>query len=328
MAKSTPIQLKKAFNLPRAFFHKPSQNKEALSLRAQLSIALVEELDLKGIIVSENLQLQHTIGDLSGILNFPAGDFSSNIFDFLNPAFRVEFRSVARKCLESNERQKSRTIRVEEEDSTSAITLIAKPLGINETGQVETLMIVFQPVTPEPIVETSSEYPSPSQERTIRSLELELTDTKESLQSATEELETSNEELQSLNEELQSSNEELQSSNEELETSNEELQSTNEELTTVNEELQVKTSELETTVGDVENLMRVMGFAVIVVDKSFRVTRFNESARDFVTGGKIDMGEAIFNVAMTFSWSSLRNDLNEVIKNDKVREQEFVIEKK
>lgn len=61
-------------------------------------------------------------------------------------------------------------------------------------------------------------------------LQLELTHTREHLQTLVEELETSNEELQSLNEELQSSNEELQSTNEEMETSNEELQATNEEL--------------------------------------------------------------------------------------------------
>ena len=86
----------------------------------------------------------------------------------------------------------------------------------------------------------------------LKSLQDELTHSKqeletayEELQSTNEELETTNEELQSTVEELETTNEELQSTNEELETMNEELQSTNEELQTMNDELRNRSTELK-----------------------------------------------------------------------------------
>ena len=64
----------------------------------------------------------------------------------------------------------------------------------------------------------------------LKTLQEELTHSKQ-------ELETAYEELQTTNEELQTTNEELQSTVEELETTNEELQSSNAELQTMNDEL-------------------------------------------------------------------------------------------
>lgn len=78
----------------------------------------------------------------------------------------------------------------------------------------------------------------------IASLERDLLESRDYLQSVQEHQVAANEELQSANEEGQSANEELQSLNEELETSKEELESTNEELTTVNEEMVSRNTEL------------------------------------------------------------------------------------
>jgi two-component system CheB/CheR fusion protein len=119
----------------------------------------------------------------------------------------------------------------------------------------------------------------------IKTLEDELTHSKqeldtayEELQSTNEELETTNEELQSTVEELETTNEELQSTNEELETMNEELQSTNEELQTMNDELRNRSTELNSANAFLEAVFTSLRSAVVVLDREHRVQVWNQGA--------------------------------------------------
>jgi two-component system CheB/CheR fusion protein len=121
----------------------------------------------------------------------------------------------------------------------------------------------------------------------LKSLQEELTHSKqeletayEELQSTNEELETTNEELQSTVEELETTNEELQSTNEELETMNEELQSTNEELQTMNDELRNRSTELNSSNAFLEAVFTSLRSAVVVLDRELRVQVWNAGALD------------------------------------------------
>jgi len=102
----------------------------------------------------------------------------------------------------------------------------------------------------------------------------------EELQSTNEELETTNEELQSTVEELETTNEELQSTNEELETMNEELQSTNEELQTINEELRDRSDDLNRANAFFESILTSVRAGVIAVDRELRVVAWNYRSED------------------------------------------------
>jgi two-component system CheB/CheR fusion protein len=122
---------------------------------------------------------------------------------------------------------------------------------------------------------------------TLRTLQDELTQSKqeletayEELQSTNEELETTNEELQSTVEELETTNEELQSTNEELETMNEELQSTNEELQTMNDELRNRSLELNSSNAYLESVFTSLRSAVVVLDRDLQVHVWNAGALD------------------------------------------------
>jgi two-component system, chemotaxis family, CheB/CheR fusion protein len=106
----------------------------------------------------------------------------------------------------------------------------------------------------------------------------ELETAYEELQSTNEELETTNEELQSTIEELETTNEELQSTNEELETMNEELQSTNEELQTMNDELRNRSTELNSLNSFLESVFTSLQSAVVVLDPDSRVQVWNHRA--------------------------------------------------
>jgi two-component system CheB/CheR fusion protein len=108
----------------------------------------------------------------------------------------------------------------------------------------------------------------------------DLETSNEELQSTNEELETSNEELQSTVEELQTTNEELQSTNEEMETMNEELQSSNAELQSMNEQLRDRTLELNRLNAFLESILASVDVAVVVIDRDFVVSLWNERAED------------------------------------------------
>ena len=118
-------------------------------------------------------------------------------------------------------------------------------------------------------------------------LQLELTASKQELetaydelQSTNEELETTNEELQSTVEELETTNEELQSTNEELETMNEELQSTNEELQTMNDELRIRSVDADVMNAYLESVFSSLRSGVAVLDREHRVQVWNRQAED------------------------------------------------
>jgi two-component system CheB/CheR fusion protein len=121
----------------------------------------------------------------------------------------------------------------------------------------------------------------------LKTLQDELTHSKqeletayEELQSTNEELETTNEELQSTVEELETTNEELQSTNEELETMNEELQSTNEELQAMNHELRNRSAEVNESNAFLEAVFTSLRSAVVVLDRELRVQVWNAGALD------------------------------------------------
>jgi two-component system, chemotaxis family, CheB/CheR fusion protein len=118
-----------------------------------------------------------------------------------------------------------------------------------------------------------------------------------------QQLQTANEELQSAHEELETTNEELQSTNEELETTNEELQSTNEELETMNEELQSTNSELEFSNGGQQEL----------VTAADRVNAFFEailgSMHSAVTVLDSDQNIRIWNQHCTELWGLRENEV-------------------
>ena len=136
----------------------------------------------------------------------------------------------------------------------------------------------------------------------------------EELQSTVEELETTNEELQSTNEELETTNEELQSTNEELETMNEELQSTNEELETMNDELADRSLELNEANAFLAAVLSSLRAGVIVVDRDFVVTAWNEGARD-LWGLRQDetLGKHLINLDIGLPVGHLRTPMRETI---------------
>ena len=155
----------------------------------------------------------------------------------------------------------------------------------------------------------------------VKSLQEELSHSKqeletayEELQSTNEELETTNEELQSTVEELETTNEELQSTNEELETMNEELQSTNEELQTMNDELRSRSLELNSNNAFLEAVFTSLRAAVVVVDRELRVQVWNSGALD-MWGLRSDEahGTSFFNLDVGLPVGELHQPIRDIL---------------
>ena len=150
----------------------------------------------------------------------------------------------------------------------------------------------------------------------LRTMEAELTHTKENLQSAIEELETSNEELQASNEELQTSNEELQSTNEEL-------QSVNEELYTVNAEYQRKIAELTELTNDMDNLLSSTEVGTIFLDKQLRIRKFTPQIAETFTLVPHDLGRSIETFTNRLDHPELVDDVKRVLASGQSVEREL-----
>jgi two-component system CheB/CheR fusion protein len=133
-------------------------------------------------------------------------------------------------------------------------------------------------------------------------LEQELRQSRETLQSTLEQLESSSEEMQATNEELVASNEELQSTNEEL-------HSVNEELHTVNAELQSKIRELSELNHEMRLLFENIEVAIIFMDSELRIRRFTPRAAALFGLMEHDQGRPLASFHHPFKRASLMADI-------------------
>ncbi|MFA6186753.1 MAG: chemotaxis protein CheB [Phycisphaerae bacterium] len=152
-------------------------------------------------------------------------------------------------------------------------------------------------------------------EKYVESLQRELSETKEYLQTVIEEQENVNEEVKTANEEILSSNEELLSTNEELETAKEELQSSNEELTTTNEELQSRNSEVVLLNNDLINLLTSINMPVIMMGTDLVIRRITPQAEKMLNVISSDIGRPISRIKLNVDIPDFEKILLEVIES-------------
>ncbi|WP_170294643.1 chemotaxis protein CheB [Roseospira navarrensis] len=292
---------------------------EALAIRTYINSAMPPS-----VVVDENLDILFLHGDLTAFVRMPQGKPDMNLARMIISDLRTESRALVHKARNEGGliQGTRRTLRADGQPPVS-VRLLVRPMGAS-VDHDSLFLVSFDVAEPSTDLPTTTEEGGESgtaavgREADLRAVELEqeLVATREHLQTVVEELETSNEELQALNEELQAANEELQSSNEELETSNEELQSTNEELTTVNEELQIRTTELADANSDLINIQDNIGFAMVVVDSYFRITRFTPPAVRLFGLLPSDVGQVITTIPTHLGLKNLREQLATVVGED------------
>lgn len=241
---------------------------------------LVEQLGEAGILVNDNLDVEHSYGNTGTYIKFPKGKPSFNLSEIVIELFRHEVRPLVYKAIRTKQKAEGQLRRLTISGEVYYVYMTIFPVQVDEKDE-KFLLVCFnrKRKAAEPDSSSDNDYDATR----VKELEDELAMAREHIQTVVEELETSNEELQSMNEELQSSNEELQSSNEELETTNEELQSTNEELVTMNDQLNEKTTALELVSNQLVNIKDSLQFPLIYLDRDLHALRANAAAAEFLS---------------------------------------------
>jgi two-component system CheB/CheR fusion protein len=241
------------------------------------------------LVVNDQMELVHVLGDTEGYLKVPAGKMQNDVTKMIVGDLQIPLTTGIQKCLKNYEEIRFSNIRLKNGGGSRTIQMRIKPLP-EKKGQDPLAAVFIEEVIPSETgkaSEMSHSYDVGRETRQrISDLEQDLQFTKENLQATIEELETSNEELQATNEELLASNEELQSTNEEL-------QSVNEELYTVNAEYQTKILELTELTHDVDNLLSSTQIATLFLDENLEIRKFTPQIRQIYKVMDKDLGRPI-----------------------------------
>ncbi|MFW5742500.1 MAG: chemotaxis protein CheB, partial [Spirochaetota bacterium] len=244
------------------------------------------------IIVNENLEVQHVVGDSRPFMQVPAGRPTVELERIVVKELSIPFVTGLQKVFREQKPLEFHGVKVRDGETTRVVDLILMPIE-ERRGQAALAAGLIREHETEgdgECLETTTYDLSHEAEQRIADLEQELQFSRENLQATIEELETANEELQATNEELLASNEELQSTNEEL-------QSTNEELFTVNAEYNAKIVELSELTGDVENLLASPTIGLLLIDENLTVRRFSPGMTRLLDLTESDVGRSIERVA-------------------------------
>ncbi|MBF0506322.1 MAG: PAS domain-containing protein [Nitrospirae bacterium] len=264
---------------------------------------LLEEYAPAAVTIDQNYNILYHNGPTKRYLNQPRGAPTRNLLELIPENLRSRIRGAIYKVTMEAGPFSIRTSSGGDEGQKRQVSIRVSKIKDN------LFLIVFSEKEGPPSG-ASSEYLETVcvEETAVRQLEIELSATRQELQ-------TTIEQLKSLNEELQSSNEELQAANEELETSREELQSLNEELITVNAQLQSKVEEQEETNNDLNNFLSSTNIPTIFLDHRFRVKRYTPAITKLIKLIPADVGRQIIDMSQELLGPDFIADAQSVLEN-------------
>ena len=270
------------------------------------------------IVVNEQLEMLHAVGDISPYFKLQSGRLHNEITRMAVKDLAIPVATGVQRAFSTKGDVRYTNIRLQEDGKISLINLRIKLLP-QKRGQEPVAVLLIESIQdtgPAPAGASASHYDARHDaEQRIADLENELQFTKENLQATIEELETSNEELQATNEELLASNEELQSTNEEL-------QSVNEELHTVNAEHQMRIMELTEMTNDLNNLMGCTEVATLFMDENLAVRKFTPAVTQILRVVENDVGRPFADLSHRVKGLDLSDLVAQVQKKPQLLERE------
>jgi chemotaxis methyl-accepting protein methylase/PAS domain-containing protein len=276
---------------------------------------LLENFAPSAVLINDKGDIIYVHGRTGKYLELAGGKANINIYALAREGLRQHLGSAIRRALTEKADVTLKDLHIRSNGDDQVVHLTVKPL--REPDAMRGLLLVVFNDVPTPVPSKSSRRkekgPSGEDSSIVETLNTELQETKELLQSTIEEMTTSQEELKSANEELQSTNEELQSSNEELTTSKEEMQSLNEELMTVNAELQHKIDELSRSSNDMKNLLNSTNIATLFLDNHLKIKRFTAPAADIIKLILTDVGRPVSDIASSLKGLDLAKEVHCVL---------------
>lgn len=269
-----------------------------------------------GMIVNENMELLHILGNTAGYLQFPSGKVINDLIKIVSHDLVIPLSTGAQRVLKTGEFVTYSNIRLirsgEQVSAQMKISLLPQ-----KKGQEKLLLVIIEESATGTENGAAYAYDLDSEaKQRIQDLEQELQLTKENLQATIEELETSNEELQATNEELLASNEELQSTNEEL-------QSVNEELYTVNGEYQQKIIELTELNNDLGNFFTTSKIFTLFLDENLEIRKFTQPITQIFRLIEQDVGRPLSHITHNLRNIDIEEMAKEVLESNQNIEREI-----
>ena len=238
-----------------------------------ISLALLDRTAEGLVIIDDTFRIAFIRGGFRAHMTLPEGKVSGHIKETVSP----ELWRVIRWLIEESRKSGKRTVAKRVTLQGALYNLEAETDFMEWEGQnYHALFLKKNESTQEPIQEIAVAL---DQNEMITTLEGELDETREQLQTTVEILESANEELRATNEELLASNEEIESTNEELHSLNEELQSTNQQL--------------EEAHSDIKNLLVSTIIGMVVLDRNMNIRHFTPGIAEHLDLTEDDIGRAV-----------------------------------
>jgi two-component system CheB/CheR fusion protein len=257
---------------------------------------LVNQFAPPAVLIGEQHELVHILGDPSAFLRMPVGDASLNVLQMLGPALASLVAAGVRRAAREHDEVVYSQVHVDPPCTVPIVTLRIRPI---ESGAgPRHYLVVFERVGADDPASNAATPEAVSADR-VAELERQLEYAREGLQNTIEALETANEELQATNEELVAANEELQSVNEELHTVNAEHQSKIEELTLLN--------------ADIDNLLRSTGIATLFLDGELSIRKFTPALSAYAFVLPRDVGRPLEHISLRVEYPSFLDDVRKVL---------------
>ena len=265
------------------------------------------------LLVSDQLEVLHIIGDVSPYMKKLSGIPSFSVFQLLHDDLCLPVRTVLQRLRQAPEDIIYHQVPVRMAEDRQYLTIRGhRDSGVAAHSDIanrsDVMVLSFE------VAEWGDHPASTEQEQTVRTpeqkrveaLEQMLRHTQETLQATIEELEASNAALQT-------GNEAMSASNEALLMANEELQATNEELYTVNGEYQNKIDELTRLTNDMDNLLRSTEIGTIFLDTELHIRRFTPAIAEAFHLLPRDMGRPIDHITSRLEDEQLLQDASQVL---------------
>jgi len=294
---------------------RPDSPRPDTSPASVLGEALKRRYARPAVLVDRDFQVLHFSEETNPYLKMPRGNPSLNILKLVDQELRYHLRSALRTALTTGRSASVHGLQ-HQASSSRSLTLAVDPV-LADTGQVSSLLVVFEENQATPSPNAAPSLAGLSESGVIQRYESEL-------QSAFDQLRDVIEKDESLNEELRASNEELLSMNEELQSANEEMDASREELQALNEELSLKVEELSKAHSFVENLLLSTNVAAVFLDRELRVMRSTPAALDIFHLAVEDQGRPIAGIKTKIRDDNLLDDMRLVMLGQDVVEREVL----
>jgi two-component system, chemotaxis family, CheB/CheR fusion protein len=304
-------------SIMRKPFEQPSKTDSMVLLEKEVNRLLMSEFVPASLVLNSNLDVLGFRGKVEPYLSVDAGTATFNVIKIVRKELRPALQTAVYRAKKGKKEIKE-TVRTEQDNQTTTVTIQIKPLTISKIEDTFFLVLFGENIKVKPSRQTAEESNVQVEalgvkDQQIKELSEDLESTKKTLQTVIEQQEATNEELRSSMEELQSGNEELMSTNEELETAKEELQSTNEELTTLNDELKNRNQTVSNLNDDLVNLMDNVDTAVVIVDNDFKIKRFTTPAQELLRLTPNDIEHSITEIRLGIPTEELQEPLSSAV---------------